>query len=675
MVLRSYVGAPVKRKEDPRLITGSSIYVDDLTLPGMVHVAIVRSPYAHAKITGIDTAAALSHAGRRRRGDGAAISQPMLTRQVPGRGTTRDRASGRRSRSRRSKRTTRSPSRASSRWRGARCATSASRSPRWSPTSKAQAAGRRRGGRGRLRTRWRRSSIPTRRGSRAHRSSTTTSRTTSACARRRSTATSTRALARRRDPGEGQDPRRRVAIPMPMETRGVVAAPDPITRGLTIWTSNQGPHGFRNEIASAFGLGQNQVRAIAPEVGGGFGCKFGAYPEDFVAAALALHAEAAGQVDRDAQRALPGHQPRPQPVGRVRGRRRPGRPHPGAARRGSCSIPAPIPKALDLAWCTWVMSTGPYEIPNLDYVVEGRLHQHGGERRLPRRGTPGGDLLPRAVDGPDRRRGRARPGRGAPGQLHPAGQVPLHHALRRALRHRRVREAARPGAGAGRLSTAAAGAGRAAQAGPLPRHRPRLLRRDLRVRSVGELHGARRAGRRGDDLHRHLAARSGAGDDLRPARRRLHRRRFRQGDRPPRRHRQHAARQRHRRQPRPRRRRRGAGALAQQDQGARPSAIAAHMLEAAVEDIELVDGKYRVKGVPTGGAHPGRDRRSRPTAAACRTTSTPGWNRPTSSSRPTRPSRSARMSRWSRSSPRPARSSSCATSRSTTAATSSARCW
>src|ERR671910_1779126 len=58
VVLRSYVGAPVKRKEDPRLITGSSIYVDDITLPGMVHLAIVRSPYAHAQIVGIDTSAA-----------------------------------------------------------------------------------------------------------------------------------------------------------------------------------------------------------------------------------------------------------------------------------------------------------------------------------------------------------------------------------------------------------------------------------------------------------------------------------------------------------------------------------------------------------------------------------------------------------------------------------------
>ena len=63
VVLRSFVGAPVKRKEDPRLITGSSVYVDDLSLPGMLHLAIVRSPYAHATITGIDTEAALAMPG------------------------------------------------------------------------------------------------------------------------------------------------------------------------------------------------------------------------------------------------------------------------------------------------------------------------------------------------------------------------------------------------------------------------------------------------------------------------------------------------------------------------------------------------------------------------------------------------------------------------------------
>ena len=52
MVLRSLVGASVKRKEDPGLITGSGKYVGDIKLPGMGHVAFVRSPYAHAKILG-----------------------------------------------------------------------------------------------------------------------------------------------------------------------------------------------------------------------------------------------------------------------------------------------------------------------------------------------------------------------------------------------------------------------------------------------------------------------------------------------------------------------------------------------------------------------------------------------------------------------------------------------
>src|SRR2546428_865261 len=57
------MGAEVKRKEDPRLITGSSSYVGDITLPGMHHVAFVRSPHAHARIRGIDTSAALRHPG------------------------------------------------------------------------------------------------------------------------------------------------------------------------------------------------------------------------------------------------------------------------------------------------------------------------------------------------------------------------------------------------------------------------------------------------------------------------------------------------------------------------------------------------------------------------------------------------------------------------------------
>ena len=52
-------GKSIKRREDPRFITGRGQYVDDLKLPGMTYAAFVRSPHAHAKIRKIDTAAAL----------------------------------------------------------------------------------------------------------------------------------------------------------------------------------------------------------------------------------------------------------------------------------------------------------------------------------------------------------------------------------------------------------------------------------------------------------------------------------------------------------------------------------------------------------------------------------------------------------------------------------------
>jgi carbon-monoxide dehydrogenase large subunit len=53
------MGQPVKRREDPRLITGAGQYLDDLAFPGMLHLAVVRSPYGHAKVNGIDASEAL----------------------------------------------------------------------------------------------------------------------------------------------------------------------------------------------------------------------------------------------------------------------------------------------------------------------------------------------------------------------------------------------------------------------------------------------------------------------------------------------------------------------------------------------------------------------------------------------------------------------------------------
>ncbi len=60
---KKYVGKRIKRTEDPRLIKGLAHYVDDIGLPGTLHVAFVRSLYAHARINGIDTAEALKAPG------------------------------------------------------------------------------------------------------------------------------------------------------------------------------------------------------------------------------------------------------------------------------------------------------------------------------------------------------------------------------------------------------------------------------------------------------------------------------------------------------------------------------------------------------------------------------------------------------------------------------------
>src|SRR5205809_8144924 len=58
MAVAKYVGARTKRKEDPRLITGLSTYVDDVKLPGLLHVAIVRSIHAHARIKSVKVSSA-----------------------------------------------------------------------------------------------------------------------------------------------------------------------------------------------------------------------------------------------------------------------------------------------------------------------------------------------------------------------------------------------------------------------------------------------------------------------------------------------------------------------------------------------------------------------------------------------------------------------------------------
>jgi aerobic carbon-monoxide dehydrogenase large subunit len=73
----------------------------------------------------------------------------------------------------------------------------------------------------------------------------------------------------------------------PMEGRGVMARLDPVDDVLTIWASTQSPHLMRSGLAEALRLSESRIRILCPAVGGGFGPKMHLYPEDIVVAELA----------------------------------------------------------------------------------------------------------------------------------------------------------------------------------------------------------------------------------------------------------------------------------------------------------------------------------------------------------------------------------------------------
>jgi carbon-monoxide dehydrogenase large subunit len=85
--------------------------------------------------------------------------------------------------------------------------------------------------------------------------------------------------------------RLRIASPrlvaLAIEPRGVLAKPEP-TGDLTVWLSTQSPHGVRADLATAIGFPEQRIRLIAPDVGGGFGSKGALYQEEALACHLAL---------------------------------------------------------------------------------------------------------------------------------------------------------------------------------------------------------------------------------------------------------------------------------------------------------------------------------------------------------------------------------------------------
>jgi carbon-monoxide dehydrogenase large subunit len=76
-------------------------------------------------------------------------------------------------------------------------------------------------------------------------------------------------------------------VPMSMESRGVLASYDRGRGKLTVWISTQIPHLVRTLLAGALSMPEHRVQVIAPDVGGGFGCKIQLYPEELVVPYLA----------------------------------------------------------------------------------------------------------------------------------------------------------------------------------------------------------------------------------------------------------------------------------------------------------------------------------------------------------------------------------------------------
>jgi len=80
-----WVGLPIRRVEDARHLTGTASFVDDIRRPGLLSIAVVRSPHGAARVTGIDTAAALETAGVRHvvTADDLGDLEPLVPRLDP----------------------------------------------------------------------------------------------------------------------------------------------------------------------------------------------------------------------------------------------------------------------------------------------------------------------------------------------------------------------------------------------------------------------------------------------------------------------------------------------------------------------------------------------------------------------------------------------------------------
>ncbi len=257
-----FVGDRHLRKEDPRLLTGRGRYVADIDLPGLLHVALLRSPHAHARIHRIDTARARAHPGvvdvvTFADLGGAGRPLPMVPPHPE--------------------------------LRGRNFAPLASDRARFvgEPVAAVVAESRYAAEDARELVEVAYEPLPSAQslspGASAVHDDIADNLAGRVTLTRGDTAAALRAAPRvmtlrlRIGRGGGQ----------PMETRGLVADWSPALEQLTVWASSQVPHQIRQFVADLLELPPHHVRVIAPDVGGGFGAKLIVYPEDVLVPFLA----------------------------------------------------------------------------------------------------------------------------------------------------------------------------------------------------------------------------------------------------------------------------------------------------------------------------------------------------------------------------------------------------
>ena len=194
-----------------------------------------------------------------------------------------------------------------------------------------------------------------------------------------------------------------------IEARGVVARFDAADELLTVWDSTQMPHKAKRVLVDALGLSEDQVRVIAPDVGGGFGPKNPFYPEELAMPAAALAAGPSDQMDRGPPREFHRHQSRARAGlgGRSGGRRATASCSRSAAISATTTAPPRRP-GLSLPQNATTNLLGPYVLPALPARRLALPHQHGGGDLDPRRRPAAGHLRDGAAARPHRRRARPR---------------------------------------------------------------------------------------------------------------------------------------------------------------------------------------------------------------------------------------------------------------------------